>query len=121
MTAPHTAEERGRVQAAIAMAHLLQRIEATATEVDADQYRLLIAQVSEALQQPLPGNALDAILRTYPAAAELYENLVYDVAGLARSPVDLSVRAEQSARDLLDRLTQSGKARQTGKRADGKA
>jgi hypothetical protein len=48
---------------------------------------------------------LQAVLNTFPAAAELYENLNYQHAGLCRSPLDRSLAAEVKARELIRKLT----------------
>ena len=44
------------------------------------------------------------MLDASPVAAELYENLHYDKAGLARSPLDQAVAAELETTHLLARL-----------------
>jgi hypothetical protein len=46
---------------------------------------------------------LDAVLARVPAAAELYENLNYQHAGLCRSPLDASLAAEAAARAAIDK------------------
>jgi DNA-directed RNA polymerase specialized sigma24 family protein len=47
--------------------------------------------------------ALGALLDTHPAAAELYENVNYQYAGLCRSALDASLAAEQLAKEALNR------------------
>ena len=49
-----------------------------------------------------PGVELGALLDTHPAAAELYENTVYQHAGLCRSPLDPALAAERQARQQRD-------------------
>jgi len=43
------------------------------------------------------------VLDAHPAAAELYENINYQVAGLCRSPLDASMNAELKAHQALQR------------------
>jgi hypothetical protein len=45
--------------------------------------------------------ALAALLDTHPAAAELYENVNYQHAGLCRSALDASLDAERQARQAI--------------------
>jgi len=42
------------------------------------------------------------VLEAFPAAAQLYENLNYQHAGLCRSPMDASLAAELAARAAID-------------------
>lgn len=105
MPAPHTDSTRdsarGHVQTVMTLAHLLERVERGHATVGADQYRMLVTQLKAALAQPLPGDALDAVLGAYPAAAELYENMHYDVSGLSRTALERSVATELQAARLL--------------------
>ncbi len=48
-----------------------------------------------------------ALLDAFPAAAEVYENLRYDRAGLCRTALDRSVASERLARDALRRAARS--------------
>lgn len=98
---------RTRIETTIALARLLQRVEASATGVDPAQYRLLVDQLKAALGEELPAQALDAILGAFPAAADIYENLHYAHAGLTRAPLERAVAAELQATQAIDRARRS--------------
>ena len=49
------------------------------------------------------GAELGRLLDAYPAAAEVYENINYQHAGLCRSALDASLSAEVSAREAIAR------------------
>lgn len=69
------------------------------------QYRALARQLSAALQRHEgDAQALQSVLAAHPAAAALYENQHYGVAGLARAPIDAAVASERQATELLARL-----------------
>lgn len=88
------------------LATLLERLEHSAVPVDAAQYQALVARLESALRTVKPSDALRDLLAEHPAAAELYENAHYEVAGLCRSPLDASVAAEQQARTVIQRAMQ---------------
>ncbi len=94
---------------AVTLAQLLQRLETSAERSSADQYRSVVRHLSDELGRAEPGPELEALLNTFPAAAELYENLQYAQAGLCRRPLEASLNSELLARQWLGRLT-----RQTG-------
>jgi hypothetical protein len=54
---------------------------------------------------------LHALLDSHPAAAEVYENVNYQYAGLCRSPLDPGLAAEQQARQAIARAMQRPGAR----------
>ena len=54
--------------------------------------------------------ATDVLQSTYPSAAEVYENMHYDVAGLSRSPLERSVASEALARQVISRFAPGFKA-----------
>jgi hypothetical protein len=85
------------------LAALLERLEHSSVAVDPAQYRAVVARLQSALQTVKPSDALRDLLAEHPAASELYENTQYEVAGLCRSPLDLSVAAEQQARTVIKR------------------
>lgn len=103
MTIPTTASLHSRLETVIALSRLLERVEATPMRIGADQYRTLVRQLSAALQSPLPGPALEAIMGAHPATAELYENLNYATSGLSRTPLDRSVGSEMLASQVIER------------------
>lgn len=88
------------------LATLLERLEHSAVPVDAAQYRAVVARLQLALHAVKPSDALRDLLAAHPAASELYENTLYEVAGLCRSPLDISVAAEQQARTVIQRAMQ---------------
>ena len=87
----------------VALAKLFQRLDAQPAAVSPDQYRAVAQRLGEALQQAPAGPPLDAVLRAFPAVAELYENLQYAHAGLCRSPLEAGLNAELAARQAIGR------------------
>ncbi len=81
----------------VTLAQLLERFERGESPVAADQYRSVVRHLSEELRRREIDPPLDAILNTFPAAGELYENLRYEHAGLCRSPLEASLNAELDA------------------------
>ena len=101
MSAPHVESLKSRLETVIALARLLERVERSNVAVGADQYRALVRQLTLALSQDLPEDALNAVLGAHPAAAELYENLHYEQSGLSRSSLERSVGSEMLASQVL--------------------
>jgi hypothetical protein len=85
----------------LTLSRLLERLERSPEPVGADQYRSVVEHLGQALQEAPVDEALQALLDAHPAAAELYENLNYQHAGLCRSPLDRALAAELQARDVL--------------------
>ena len=85
------------------LAELLERLERSAEPVGAEQYRSVVLHLVNELGDVEPGTALGALLDTHPAAAELYENVNYQYAGLCRSALDASLAAERQAKEALQR------------------
>ena len=85
------------------LAELLERLEHSAEPVGPEQYRSVVLHLLDELGDVEPGVALGALLDTHPAAAELYENVNYQYAGLCRSALDASLAAEQLAKEALSR------------------
>ena len=85
MNAPQTESLHSRLETLIALARLLERVEASPQAIGADQYRSLVGQIKTALAPALPQQALEAILDAHPATAEIYENQHYPISGLSRS------------------------------------
>ena len=108
MTAPRTENLRTHLETLIALAGLLERVEASPLGVGADPYRALVRQLKSSLAVPLPEQALQAILASHPATAELYENLHYESSGLSRSPLDRSVATEMLAAEWIDHAARRG-------------
>lgn len=85
------------------LAELLERLERSSVPVGADQYRSVVMHLVNEFHDVQSGTALGALLDTHPAAAELYENINYQVAGLCRSSLTLSLAAEQQAQAAIKR------------------
>ena len=92
---------KSRLENVIALARLLDRIEASPVATDADQYQTVVRHLKHALAQELPADALDAVLSAHGSAAELYENEHYARSGLSRSTLDRSVRSEMLAAQAI--------------------
>ena len=93
---------KNRIENLIAMAQLLERVDANPTLVGAQQYLNLVNTVKGLLgEDDLPDDALRAVLRACPASAMLYENMHYDRSGLSQSPLDAAVASEMAAADLI--------------------
>jgi len=96
---------QNRIENLVAMAQLLERVDAQPTLIGAEQYRQLVIRVGTLLDDPeLPEDALRAVLRASPACATVYENRHYDRSGLSQSPLDAAVAAETAAVDVIARL-----------------
>jgi hypothetical protein len=96
--------DRERMMALVTLAEALERFDRGASSFTADQYRAVVKRLKAALRSNVEPAALQAVLATHPATAEVYENLHYERAGLARSPLDLSVSAELQVTQALERL-----------------
>lgn len=86
------------------LAELLERLEHSAEPVAAEQYRSVVMHLIEELNAVAPGIALRALLDTHPAAAELYENVNYQHAGLCRSALEVSLAAERQAKKAIEQV-----------------
>ncbi|MDB5732703.1 MAG: hypothetical protein JWQ03_2598 [Variovorax sp.] len=84
------------------LAQLLERLE-HGRQPDAEQYRMVSQRLAQALDRIADNNTLDAVLQASPAAAELYENMHYQHAGLCRALLDVSLTTERSAREAIAR------------------
>jgi hypothetical protein len=107
MAAQRTEPLTARLETLIALARLLERVEASTRAVGAGQYRSLVRQIETLLSAPLPGPALRAILDAHPATAVIWENLHYATSGLSRAPLDTAVATERLATELLQRLARA--------------
>lgn len=85
------------------LAHQLEVFEDKRRPFEADQYRALVARLGAALRDAPADLDLESLLVSFPATAQLYENLNYAVAGLCRSPLELSLMAELQARQVMNR------------------
>lgn len=89
------------IHAALVVAQLLERLDASRIPVDAHQYRSVAARLAELLAAP--DIDWQPLLAQSRAAAELYENLHYAQAGLCRTPLAQAAAAELAARELIGR------------------
>jgi hypothetical protein len=95
---------QNRIENLVAMARLLERVDADPALVGAQQYQALVRKVQSLLDDPgLPEGALRAILGASPVCATLYENLHYDRSGLSQSPLDAAVASETAAAEAISR------------------
>ena len=91
------------------LAELLERLERSRVTVGPEQYRSVVRHLVSELGNVEPGNALDALLDSHPAAAELYENVCYPHAGLCRSALDASLASAQQTKEVLGRAMRTVK------------
>jgi len=90
-----------RLRVVVTLAHLLQRLEGSSVPVSPTQYHSVALRLVDELDHVESDEALDAVLNTFPAAAQLYENLHYEQAGLCRMPLELSTSTELAARAAI--------------------
>lgn len=83
------------------LAELLERLEHSSEPVDPGQYLSVVEHLVNEFGDVEPGIEFRALLDTHPAAAELYENVNYQYAGLCRSALDASLASEQQARQAI--------------------
>lgn len=105
MPAPKVQTPRSAVNTAVALAHLLERIDRSGAPIDGTQYQIVVSRLKVALTADLPDTALAAVLNTYPSTAELYENMHYQLSGLSRSSLEGVVSAEMQTAELLDKFS----------------
>jgi hypothetical protein len=86
------------------LAILLERLERSKESFDAGQYRSVAKRLAEALAEAKAGKALGELLDTHPGAAQVYENINYQYAGLCRSDLDPALAAENEVRQLIGRI-----------------
>jgi hypothetical protein len=104
MNAPRQIELPERFRVVVTLAQLLEHLENSSAALSADQYRSVVRHLADEFANVEPGPELDAVLKSFPAAAQLYENQRYEQAGLCRSPLELSMNTEQQARSALERI-----------------
>lgn len=93
-----------RLRVAVMLSQLLAHLEVKGQPGGADQYRSVVRHLVDELENLPADEALKALLGSFPATAELYENLHYHQAGLCRSPLDVALAAELAARNELRRI-----------------
>ena len=91
------------------LAQLLERLEQSLVPVGPEQYRSVVRHLMQELDRVPSDLALHALLDGYPAAAELYENVNYQYAGLCRSSLDAALAAERQAQQAIERAKRQPK------------
>jgi methyl coenzyme M reductase alpha subunit len=86
----------------VLLAQMLDRLERSGQRVDADQFRTVAARLAAELDTVPHDAALESVLHAFPAAAEIYENLNYEHAGLCRCALDTALATELAARAAID-------------------
>jgi curved DNA-binding protein CbpA len=94
---------RTKLETVVALAHVLECVEAGTASASADGYRRLVLRLQADLSEDIPTEALQAILRAYPATGQLYENLHYGNSGLSRAPLERSASSELVTKQILAR------------------
>jgi len=84
----------------LTLAHVLEQLERS-PGVGAEQYRSVVRRLADELASVPADAVLQAVLDAHPAAAEVYENLNYQHAGLCRSPLERAMKAEMLAKDFI--------------------
>jgi hypothetical protein len=93
-----------RLLGVVMLARLLQRLETSREPVSPEQYRAVVQRLKEALRDTPTDEHLQTLFRIYPAAAEVYENLQYEYAGLLHAPLEVSLNTELQAREVIQRV-----------------
>lgn len=91
----------------VLLARILERLEHSARGVDAAQYRSVVNHLASELAVAPHDAGLDALLQACPSAAQLYENIHYQHAGLCRAALDVAMAAEGAARAAIDKARQA--------------
>jgi len=102
MKTSHSTRSPARLAVAVLLSQLLERLDRSAEPVGAEQYRSVVRHLKEEFDELGSERALSAVLDAFPSAAELYENLNYQHAGLCRSPLARSLDAELLARQAIE-------------------
>ena len=104
MNAARTAAKASSLTVMRTLAALLERLENSHVAVGADQYRSVVMHLVDELAAVEPDDELKTLLDAHPAAAQVYENLNYQHAGLCRSSLDFSLAAEMQAKEVIARV-----------------
>ncbi|MEJ8809452.1 hypothetical protein WKW77_00125 [Variovorax ureilyticus] len=108
MNATNTPAHKADLAVTHVLAQLLERLEHSPVPVGAEQYRSVVMHLVDEFRDVEPGVQLGQLLDAYPAAAEVYENMNYQHAGLCRSGLDASLTAELAARSAIERAMRRG-------------
>ena len=91
------------IQDVVRLASALMTFEGSGEPFAAGQYKRLVEQLTTTLRLAPPGEALESVLRAFPATATVYENLRYEHAGLCRSSLEWNLESERLAIAALKR------------------
>lgn len=91
----------------VLLARVLERLEHSAQSVDAEQYRSVVNHLASELAVAPQDAGLRAVLQACPSAAELYENINYQHAGLCRSALEVAMAAESAALAAIEKARRS--------------
>jgi len=119
MNTTHNPSSKTDLAVTHVLAQLLERLEHSAVPVGAEQYRSVVEHLVHEFNDVEPGADLGRLLDAYPAAAEVYENLNYQHAGLCRSALDTALAAEVSAREAIARAMRNTEPQKD--KADGQS
>jgi hypothetical protein len=103
MNATHSPAPKTDLAVTHVLAQLLERLEHSAVPVAAEQYRSVVMHLVDEFRDVASGDGLGQLLDAYPAAAEVYENLNYQHAGLCRSGLAASLSPERAAKAAIGR------------------
>jgi hypothetical protein len=109
MSTPDFTTTRAKIETVIALARMLERAEQGLAQVSADEYRLIVQRLQAALSDDPPADVLQPVLAAHPGAAEVYENMQYEHAGLSRSSLDRSIATETLAAQTLARIARAAR------------
>lgn len=87
----------------VLLARVLERLERSTQRVDADQYRSVVNRLASELAVAPRDAGLHAVLQACPFAAEIFENIHYQHAGLCRSSLNDGMAAERATRSIIGR------------------
>jgi len=110
MSTPNFTSTRAKLETVIALARMLERAEQGLAQLSADEYRLIVHRLQAALSAEFPADALQAVLSAHPGAAEVYENMQYEHAGLSRASLERSIATETLTTQTLARIARAAKA-----------
>ena len=99
-----------RLSVLVTLARLLEQLERTPGAIHPEQYRSVVSHLQRELESVDHDDTFRKLMDVFPAASQLYENLQYERAGLCRSPLDASLKAENAARAVLERARQAPQA-----------
>ncbi|MEZ5651959.1 MAG: hypothetical protein R3E87_15595 [Burkholderiaceae bacterium] len=103
ITNPHR-EPAADLQSAAVLAVALEKLDTARQPPDPAQYKLLAERLAAQLRRLAGHPQLATLLARFPAAADVYENLQYEHAGLCLHALEAAMPAEAQARAMFERL-----------------